>query len=352
MSTLIQPGAMLQNRYRVIEQIGHGGMGAVYVATDERFRSAVAIKQTLFDDPALSKAFEREAHLLNHLRHAALPKVSDHFVEAAGQFLVMEYIEGYDFAELLRQRNGAFPLAEVLAWADQLLDALEYLHSREPAVVHRDIKPQNVKWTPRGQIVLLDFGLAKGLPAQPSANASNVFGYTRNYAPLEQIQGMGADPRSDLYSLGATLYHLLTGMAPVDALARAAALAHHQPDPLRPAHLAHAQVPTEVGERLCRAMAQNPAHRPRTAAELRADLRRAANNIGAHHPFRALETMARAQKEHPAFRDTIVSASLLPLDSPSSTAGAPRIAARPTSAQSQPEALMGDTNIVEPTRCL
>ncbi|HZB44372.1 MAG TPA: protein kinase, partial [Pyrinomonadaceae bacterium] len=91
---MIEPGMLLQNRYRVTRQIGHGGMGAVFVATDERFRSTVAIKQTFFDDPSLRKAFEREAHLLNHLRHAALPKVSDHFVEESGQFLVMEFIEG------------------------------------------------------------------------------------------------------------------------------------------------------------------------------------------------------------------------------------------------------------------
>src|SRR5918911_1421466 len=113
---MIEPGMLLQDRYRVARLLGQGGMGAVYVATDERFQSTVAVKQTFFDDPALRKAFEREAQLLNHLRHAALPKVSDHFIEGSGQFLIMEYIEGTDLSDLLEQRGRAFPLAEVLPW--------------------------------------------------------------------------------------------------------------------------------------------------------------------------------------------------------------------------------------------
>jgi serine/threonine protein kinase len=274
---MIEPGALLQNRYRVTKQIGQGGMGAVYVATDERFHSTVAIKQTFFDDPMLRKAFEREAHLLNHLRHVSLPRVSDHFVEGDGQFLVMEFIEGDELAELLQQR-GAFPLAEVLRWADELLDALDYLHTHEPPIVHRDIKPQNMKLTTRGQIVLLDFGLAKGAATATRASATaSVFGYSRSYAPLEQIQGTGTDTRSDLYSLGATLYHLLTGIAPVDGLTRASAVINNQPDPLRPAHLAHAQVPESISKILHRAMALKAVLRPATAAEMRTALRQAAN---------------------------------------------------------------------------
>jgi len=275
---MIEPRTLLQNRYRVVKQIGQGGMGAVYVAVDERFSSTVAVKQTFFDDPALRKAFEREAHLLNHLRHTALPRVSDHFTEAEGQFLVMELIEGSDISELHQQRGGAFPLADVLRWADELLDALDYLHTHEPPIVHRDIKPQNLKLTPRGQIVLLDFGLAKGTSTQTRADVTaSIFGYSRNYAPLEQIQGTGTDARSDLYSLGATLYHMLTGAPPVDALTRASAIVNGQPDPLRPAHVAHAQVPTAIGEILKRAMSQNAAHRHSTAAEMRVALRQAAN---------------------------------------------------------------------------
>jgi serine/threonine protein kinase len=164
---MIEPGTLLQNRYRVTRQIGRGGMGAVYVATDERFNSTVAVKQTFFfDDPSLRRAFEREAVLLNHLRHTALPRVSDHFVEEEGQFLVMEYIEGADLGELLKARGGWFPVADVLAWADELLDALEYLHTQQPPVVHRDIKPQNIKRTERGRMVLL------ARPRRPASSAT------------------------------------------------------------------------------------------------------------------------------------------------------------------------------------
>jgi serine/threonine protein kinase len=275
---MIKPGTLLQNRYRVAEQIGKGGMGEVYVATDERFQSTVALKRTFYDDPQMLRAFEREARLLNRLRHAALPKVSDHFGEGGGQFLVMEFIEGSDLSELLRLRKVPFPLADVLRWADELLDALEYLHAQEPPVVHRDIKPPNIKLTPQGRVVLLDFGLAKGMPAQTASGpTSSVYGFSLSFAPLEQMQGTGTDTRSDLYSLAATLYFLLTGVRPPDALTRAAATVKHQPDPLRPAHLVQTQVPAAVGQILHRAMSQDPELRHASAAELRADLRGAAN---------------------------------------------------------------------------
>ncbi|HEX8188530.1 MAG TPA: serine/threonine-protein kinase, partial [Pyrinomonadaceae bacterium] len=275
---MIEPGTVLQNRYAVERQIGAGGMGAVYVATDRRFGSTVALKETFFDDPALRKAFEREARLLNRLRHHALPRVSDHFEEAEGQFLVMEYIPGEDLSQMLKALGGAgFPARQVLGWADQLLDALDYLHTQEPPVVHRDIKPQNLKLTARDQVVLLDFGLAKGTPPQTRAtNTASLFGYSFNYAPIEQMQGAGTDPRSDLYSLGATLYHLLTGTTPPDALTRATAVLNGDPDPLRPAGEAAAHVPAEVSDVLARAMALSAARRFDSAEEMRAALREAA----------------------------------------------------------------------------
>lgn len=275
---MIAPNTLLQNRYMVLSQVGQGGMGAVYIATDQRFGSTVALKETFFTDASMRKAFEREARLLNHLRHAALPKVIDHFTEEEGQFLVMEFIPGEDLAEMLKQRGTAFPVTEVLDWADQLLDALDYLHTQEPPVIHRDIKPQNLKLTPRGHIVLLDFGLAKGAPAQLSrvTNTGSIFGYSRSYAPIEQIQGAGTDVRSDLYSLGATLYHLITGVTPPDALTRATAVLNHQPDPLQLANEINAQVPRPIAEAIHRAMAQSAAQRPQTAEEMRKDMREAA----------------------------------------------------------------------------
>src|SRR5437763_12217566 len=277
---MIAPGTILQNRYAVERQIGEGGRGAVYVATDRRFGSTVALKETFFDDTNLRKAFEREARLLNHLRHAALPRVSDHFNEGEGQFLVMACAPGEALSEMLTRRATPFPAPQVLAWADQLLDALDYLHTQTPAVIHRDIKPQNLKLLPRNQIVLLDFGLAKGTPLQTRVTASgSVFGYSFNYAPIEQMQGTGTDPRSDLYSLGATLYHLLTGATPPDALTRATAVLSGDPDPLRPASDVNADVHAEVGEVLARAMSQSAARRFASAEEMRAALREAGRKV-------------------------------------------------------------------------
>src|SRR5947209_15652206 len=245
---MLAPGTVLQNRYRVERQIGEGGMGAVYVATDERFGSTVALKETFFEDPGLRKAFEREARLLNHLRHPALPRVSDHFTEGPGQFLVMEYIAGEDLSEMLKERGGGFPVSQVLAWADQLLDALEYLHTQRPPVIHRDIKPQNLKLTPRGEVILLDFGLSKtsAVGLTKATTSVSVLGYTPQYAPFEQINGSGTDVRSDLYSLAATLYHLFTGVPPTDALTRAQSVMNGQADPLPAANELNPAVSADV----------------------------------------------------------------------------------------------------------
>src|SRR5947209_8413977 len=160
---------------------------------------------------------------------------------------------------------------------DQLLDALDYLHAQEPPIIHRDIKPQNLKLGGRGQIILLDFGLAKGYASltSPLKPAESVVGYTPAYAPLEQIQGAGTDARSDLYSLAATLYHLLTGVAPPNALARADAVLNGLPDPLRPADELSAGVSPEVAAVLRQAMALRRDQRLSSAPAMRRALREA-----------------------------------------------------------------------------
>jgi serine/threonine protein kinase len=193
---ILSPKTLLQERYRVVRLIGRGGMGAVYEATDIRLKISVALKQTLVVGAQFRKAFQHEALLLARLRHAALPMVTDYFIEGDAQFLVMQFIPGSDLATQLAKRNSPFPVGDVLAWADQLLQALEYLHSQEPPVIHRDIKPQNLKQTAGGEIVLLDFGLAKGAAAQSQLAGSSVFGFTPLYAPLEQIRGSGTSPLS------------------------------------------------------------------------------------------------------------------------------------------------------------
>src|SRR5437588_4456346 len=211
---MLAPDTLLQNRYLILRQLGRGGMGVVYQARDERLGSTVVLKKTFFSEARMLKAFEGEARLLANLRHARLPLVMDYFSEGDGHFLVMQFIPGQDLEGLLRERQqsnrGPFSLGQVLLWADQLLDALRYLHWHEPPIVHRDIKPQNLKCPPEGDIVLLDFGLAKGAAVGMSQANPSLHAYTRAYAPLEQIQGTGTDPRSDLYSLAATLHHSLT----------------------------------------------------------------------------------------------------------------------------------------------
>ena len=271
---MIEAGKILQQRYRIDKQIGQGGMGAVYIATDERFGSTVAIKETLFMDDNYRKAIDREARLLNSLKHVALPRVSDHFLEENVQFLVMEYIPGEDLSHML-ESGTTFEVDRVLKWADQLLDALDFLHNQSTPVIHRDIKPQNLKLTARDQIILLDFGLAKGNPtdAGHQTAAKSIFGYSRNYASLEQIQGTGTDPRSDLYSLAATLYHLLTGTPPEDALTRAMAVLSNRADPLRPASVIRADIPRGVAGVLQNALSLNADDRPASAVDMRAMLR-------------------------------------------------------------------------------
>lgn len=268
---MLSPDTTLQGRYRIVRQLGQGGMGAVYEAIDQRLDTTVALKETLFADERLRKQFEREARLLARLHHPALPRVSDHFAEGDDQFLVMQFIPGDDLSEMMTRKRGPFPADQVLTWADQLLDALDYLHTQDPQIVHRDIKPQNLKLTSRGQIILLDFGLAKGQAGDISrvTSTASIFGYTPNYAPLEQIQGLGTDSRSDLYSLSATLYHLMTGVKPPDALTRAAALVNGQPDSLQPASEANPAVAHEVDAVLGKAMAQNREQRYATAADMR-----------------------------------------------------------------------------------
>jgi len=267
---MLDSGKTLQERYRIERQIGQGGMGSVYLATDSRFNSTVAIKETLIADENFRKALKREARLLNSLKHTALPKVSDHFIEDNGQYIVMEYISGEDLYVLMERTGAAFPIEDVKIWAEQLLDALEYLHNQENPIIHRDIKPQNLKLTPQGQIILLDFGLAKGNPtdANHKTAANSIFGYSRHYASLEQIQGTGTDPRSDIYSLAATLYHLSTGTAPVDALTRVMHVMNEDSDPLVPANEVHEQVDEEFAAALSKCMSLNANLRPQTAGEM------------------------------------------------------------------------------------
>jgi WD40 repeat protein/predicted Ser/Thr protein kinase len=283
---MLAPKTRLRDRYRILHKIGGGGFGHVYQAIDEVFGCSVAIKETreeVADREKLRKAFEREAKLLRNLKHDSLPRVTDYFFLDQAQFLVMDFIEGEDLGSRLQKRlqqhKGPFSYQEVLPWADKILAALDYLHTRSETIVHRDIKPSNIKLTDDGEVYLLDFGLAKGATGQMSTivdgqPTSTIVGFTREYAPLEQLQDTSTEPQSDLYALGATLYHLLTGQPPISASLRDEALQRGQTDPLRAAHAVNSAVPSAVSQIVSQAMAIRWWDRISSAKEMRTTLAR------------------------------------------------------------------------------
>ena len=207
-------GTVLINRYRIVKLVGQGGFGAVYRAWDLSLLQPVALKENSGGAAEAQRQFEREAQLLAGLRHANLPRVSDHFVlPGQGQYLVMDFVEGKSLSDLLAERGGPLPEAEVLPWIRQVCDALEYLHTRTPPVIHRDIKPDNIIISPDGRAILVDFGISKEF-APGKGTTAGAKAVTPGYSPPEQYASGKTDARSDVYALGATLYTLLTGQVP------------------------------------------------------------------------------------------------------------------------------------------
>ena len=158
----LNPGDILNNRYRMVKMLGQGGFGAVYRAWDLNLETPRAIKENLETSPEAQRQFKREAQILDKLSHPNLTKVIDHFIlPGQGQYLVMEFVEGKDLQEMLNAAGGPLPAEKVLPWISQICDALDYLHSHEPSIIHRDVKPANIKITPQGKAMLVDFGIAK-----------------------------------------------------------------------------------------------------------------------------------------------------------------------------------------------
>ena len=215
----LEQGTLLNGRYRIVEILGQGGMGSVYRAVDENLGVDVAVKENLFATEEYSRQFRLEAVILANVRNQHLPRVSDHFVmENQEQYLVMDYIEGEDLRQRM-ERMGTIPEEDAILIGAAVCDALTYLHSRKPPVLHRDIKPGNIKITPNGQVFLVDFGLAK-LVQGSQTTTTGARAMTPGYSPPEQYGTARTDPRSDVYSLGATLYAALSGVIPEDGLAR------------------------------------------------------------------------------------------------------------------------------------
>jgi len=213
-----EKGDILYNRYLIENIIAQGGMGAVYLAFDQNLSLQVAVKENLVVTEESSRQFHREATLLGGLKHSNLPRVTDNFIiPDQGEYLVMDYIDGSDLRKSMNDPQP-LPVEKVVQIGATICDALAYLHNHQPPIIHRDIKPGNIKVTSTGQIILVDFGLAK-VEVEGQATATGAQSLTPGYAPPEQY-GKGTDARSDIYGLGATLYAIITNTIPEDGIAR------------------------------------------------------------------------------------------------------------------------------------
>ena len=264
-------GTILQGRYRIEGLLGKGGFGAVYRAWDLSLSRLCAVKENLDTSSEAQRQFAREATVLASLNHTNLPRVTDHFIiSGQGQYLVMDFVEGQDLISMV-ERHGLPPVEQTLEWLGEVMDALVYLHSRQPPVVHRDIKPANIRITPgdelhrNGKAMLVDFGLVKA--SDPHTKTTlGARAVTPGYSPPEQYGQGHTDSRSDIYALGATLYALLTGQDPPESVLRIGR------DILSPVEQFNPNVSPAIGRVILRAMSLSPDQRYQTVVNLRSDL--------------------------------------------------------------------------------
>lgn len=325
---------VLKGRYRIVNSLGASATGAVYEAYDSIRKANVALKAILIDSEkvpainereALKRIFADRAKILAEVKHESLPQIRGYFSEFDRQYLVMELINGDDAGELLAKNEKPLLFSDAANWADQLLDALDYLHTLAPPLIHGDIKPQNVKLNSRGKIKLLGFDITETKDAKVSTMVTNqaAAAAALPYSPLEQILRTvdlaarevttkvygeklenalkrTADARSDVYALGATLYHLVTAQIPVDALERTLAVWSEEFDPLPLSNELNPAIPVEVSNVLTKAMEIEPEKRFGSAMEMRQALQTAV--------ARAQERAAEESKkrETAAARETLL----------------------------------------------
>jgi len=274
---VLTAGVILHGRYEIKELVAEGGMGAVYRADDLRLTGRqVAIKEVAYqkqgatDIEEARQQFYREASTLARLDHPNLPKVSDHFSENENDYLVMDFVPGPDLQAIVEQATAEgrhLPESQVLEWASQLCNALQYLHSQEPPVLHRDIKPANIRLASSGMVKLVDFGLVKLMTPDEARTVTVIHGRgTVCYTPLEQYGGETGhtDTRADIYGLGATLYHLLTGEQPPSAKDR-----YLQPGILTPPQEINPTMSERMNKCILWAMQLHPDNRPSSVVDFR-----------------------------------------------------------------------------------
>ena len=277
MPTPIKPGEILRDRYKISRIIGQGGMGSIYLAEDIRLEGRQCALKEVQHESSLSgdmltqaqEQFLREATILARLDHPNLPKVSDFFSEGNREYLVMDFVPGEDLRTLMmeaRSSNSFLSEKEVLSWSAQLADALTYMHRQDPPILHRDIKPSNLKLTPSGLIKLVDFGLVKILASEEMTITILQGRGTALYTPLEQYGGDTGhtDVRSDIYAFGATLYHLLTNNAPVEARER-----FLHPESLIPLRQFNSDISIRTERAILWALSLHPDERPQSIEQFR-----------------------------------------------------------------------------------
>jgi WD40 repeat protein/predicted Ser/Thr protein kinase len=261
------PGTLLGGRYRVLQVLGQGGMGAVYQVEDSRLSNARrAVKEmsqrglSPEELPEAQEAFKREAHLLATLVHPNLPRISDHFSDNGRWYLVMDYIEGETLADRLsKTQAGKLPLDTVLELGIQLCTVLHYLHSRPSPIIFRDLKPSNIMLTADEHLYLIDFGIARLF--KPGKTKDTTAYGSPGYAAPEQYGRMQTSARSDLYSLGATLHQLVSGNNPDD-----------MPFRFSPLHLQDEVGGTDLETLILRMVEMDPQKRPATALAVKQEL--------------------------------------------------------------------------------
>lgn len=274
---------VLQGRYELIGLLGQGGMGTVYMGRDLRLHNRPCVVKKLRDDfyreEDKQKAvgfFEREAGVLSQLQHPNIVHILDYFEENYDYFLVMEYVEGRDLYNILSERSEPFSEDQVLDWAGQICDVLEYLHEHDPPVIYRDLKPSNIMIDVKGRVKLVDFGIAR--PYEEDADHTHVV--SAGYSPPEQYWG-AADVRSDIYALGATMFFLLTGTEPV-------ALHPQAPAAVNP------NVSEHTGLVVWKATSQDPEERYQSARDLKTALHKVPEVVPAAPRFRWKEILIAA----------------------------------------------------------